>query len=45
MEETISFLYTQVRALQKRVEILEEENNILKEGCEEATKLINKIIE
>tara|TARA_R100001244_G_scaffold25149_2_gene25757 strand:+ start:427 stop:564 length:138 start_codon:yes stop_codon:yes gene_type:complete len=45
MEETISFLYTQVRALQKRVEILEEENNILKEGCEEAAKLINKIIE
>ena len=43
MKETINFLYDQVRSLQKRVKTLEEENNLLKEGCEEATKLIDKI--
>ncbi len=51
MEETINFLYDQVRSLQKRVKTLEEENNLLfdyadnkmVEGCEEATKLINNL--
>ena len=52
MEETINFLYDQVRSLQKRVKTLEEENNLLfdysdnkmVEGCDEATKLIDNLV-
>tara|TARA_R100001244_G_scaffold105275_1_gene78086 strand:+ start:316 stop:489 length:174 start_codon:yes stop_codon:yes gene_type:complete len=51
MEETINFLYDRVRALQKKVETLKEENDLLfdyadnkmVEGCEEATKLMGKL--
>jgi len=51
MKETIDFLHEQVKALQKKVDKLQEENNILfdyadckmVEGCEEATRVLNKI--
>ena len=51
MKETINFLHEQVKSLQKKVDKLQEENNILfdytdckmVEGCEEATRVLNKI--
>jgi hypothetical protein len=53
MKETINFLHEQVRALQRKVNKLEQENSILfdytdckmVEGCEEATRIINNLIE
>lgn len=38
MEDTINFLYDQVRALQKKVNKLEQDND-------EATRIINNLIE
>lgn len=53
MEERINFLEAQVEALQRKVNKLEQDNDILYdytdckmvEGCEEATRIINKLLE
>jgi hypothetical protein len=52
MKETIDFLHEQVRALQRKVALLEEHNDILfdyadskmVEGCEDAEKVVDKVL-